>query len=83
MFEVKIGFDHKKVFYKSGTVVSDELAQLYPNHVKTIGSSKPKEVKKEELNLDLNNDGKFDSKDKTIAAKVLRKPSKKAKKAKK
>ena len=40
--------------------------------------SKPEE-KKEELNLDLNGDGKFDKKDKSIAAKVLasKRPKKK------
>lgn len=40
---VKRGFDHEKIHYKAGEEVSQELAKLYPEHVKTVVLADPVE----------------------------------------
>ncbi len=82
------------LYYKKRDIIDDTNLpeSVYPEHVKiwlTEGRIEPegkvKENKEEELSLDLNGDGIVDSKDASIAGKVMAKArySKKASKKKK
>jgi len=37
---VKRGFDYEKIYYKAGQKVSETIAKLFPEHVKTIDTAK-------------------------------------------
>lgn len=80
---VKNRFIHKKIHYKPGIEVSEELGRQYPEHVKEVVLGVSEEVPVvEEKNVegDLNDDGKFDEKDKSLAGKILRRKVKSSKK---
>ena len=60
--------------YKMGDEVPKEIAEVWMkmynvSPVEAVEGGEP--VKKKEINMDLNGDGVFDRKDKSIAAKIL------------
>ena len=69
-------WDHKWFTFKQGETIPEEL-------VKNFSEDELIEIEDEVINLDINNDGKFDEEDVSLAGKVLRKSRKKPRNSKK
>lgn len=44
MKQVKIGFDYEGIYYKSGTQVSEEICELFPDNVKQVRGTRERKT---------------------------------------